>query len=205
MKKLLLSGVAALALGGAMVPTAAFAEAGDILVRARIIGVLPDEEADVTVLGGSVDIDEAWVPEVDFSYFLTDNLALELIAATAEHEVQATTGPTDLGSVWLLPPTLLLQYHFPMGNGVKPYLGAGINYTIFYNVDDPAGLDVEYDDGFGWALQAGLDVDLTGNWFANFDVKKLFLSTDASINNGAITADVDIDPWIVGAGIGYRF
>lgn len=107
--------------------------------------------------------------------------------------------------MWLLPPTLLAQYHMPMQNGFKPYIGAGINYTFFYNVDDPPGLALDYEDGFGWALQAGVDYYLTEKWLFNFDVKKLFLSTDVSINNGAITADVDIDPWIVGVGFGYRF
>jgi outer membrane protein len=54
-------------------------------------------------------------------------------------------------------------------------------------------------------LQFGVDYMLNEHWLVNVDVKKLFLSTDVSLNGGAITADVDINPWIVGAGIGYRF
>lgn len=196
--------LAILAAGGGAQPAAA--AAGDILVRGRIVAVLPDESATVSApLGGSVDIDNYYVPEVDFSYFLTDNLALELIAATTKHKATATTGPTPLGSVWLLPPTLLLQYHVATEGAFKPYVGAGINYTFFYNVDDPAGLDVKYDDNAGWALQAGFDYQLTEHWVFNADVKKLWLSTDVSINGGAITASVDIDPWLVGVGFGYRF
>jgi outer membrane protein len=114
----------------------------------------------------------------------------------------------DLGDVWLLPPTLTLQYHFNPKGQVSPYVGAGINYTIFYSEDPGAAQDIEYDDGFGYALQAGVDIALQGDWFLNVDVKKLWLSTDATIRVNATTtvlADVDIDPWIIGVGFGYRF
>ncbi|MEM8986402.1 MAG: OmpW family outer membrane protein [Pseudomonadota bacterium] len=184
----------------------AYAEEGSWLVRGRVIDIIPDEGGTVSApLGGSVNIDDAIVPELDFTYFFTDNIAAELILATAEHDVEATTGPTDLGSIWLLPPTLTLQYHFNGLGKAKPYVGAGVNYTIFYNADEPAGLDIDYDDGFGWALQAGVDVFVNDNWFVNLDIKKLFLGTDVSINGGAITADVDIDPWVVGVGGGFKF
>lgn len=203
-----LTSLSAAALTAAALVTAAPAEAGagDWLVRGRAIAVIPDEGASVAPLGGSVEIDDAYVPEVDFSYFLTDAIALELIAATAPHDVKATAaGGIDLGSVWLLPPTLLLQYHFNSTSRFTPYVGAGVNYTVFYNVDEPAGLTIDYDDAFGWALQAGADIALTERWVFNIDVKKIFLSTDVSINGGAITADVDIDPWVAGVGFGYRF
>ncbi len=175
------------------------------LVRVRGLAVIPDEDATVTPIGGSVAIDEAYVPELDISYFFTDNIAAELILATTKHDVMATTGPTDLGDVWLLPPTLTLQYHFLPHDDISPYVGAGVNYTFFYNTNTPAGISIDYDNSFGWALQAGADLKLTDHWVANIDVKKIFLDTDVSINGGAITAKVDIDPWIVGFGFGYRF
>ncbi|MEL7029385.1 MAG: OmpW family outer membrane protein, partial [Pseudomonadota bacterium] len=120
-------------------------------VRLRGIAVVPDEDAEITPFGGSVRIDEAVVPEVDFTFFFNDHIAAELIAATAKHEVEWTVGPTDLGAVWLLPPTLLLQYHIAPGQPVQPYVGIGVNYTFFYNLTEPDGLDLDYDDGFGWA------------------------------------------------------
>ena len=191
----------------ALVPVAAQA-AGESpwQIRARAIGVIPDEGATVTPLGGSVDIDTSWMPEVDVTYFITDNIALELIAATMEHSVKHTPTSTNLGSVWLLPPTLTLQYHFQPKERFRPYVGAGVNYTIFYNEKAGALTSVSYDNAFGFALQAGADFAVgDSGYFLNIDVKKVFLETDVSFNGGAIRAKVDIDPWIVGVGFGYRF
>lgn len=208
------AGVAAVALGVMMAGMAAAPaqaefqgkSAGDFMVRARAIGVIPDESATVTVLGGDVDVSNEWVPEIDFSYFLTDNIALELIAATTNHDVTHSSG-LSLGEVNLLPPTLTLQYHLMPKERLSPYVGAGVNYTIFYNEDAPGGAvtGIDYDNAFGFALQAGVDYAVADNWYLNVDVKKIFLSTDVSINGGAITADVDLDPWVVGFGVGYRF
>jgi outer membrane protein len=175
--------------------------AGDFLIRGRGIYVAPDEELD-TISG--LDVSNEFVPEVDFSYFVTDNIAFELIAATTRHEVSIPGA--SLGKVSLLPPTLTVQYHFMPKEKFSPYVGAGLNYTFFYNEDAPGGAinSVDYDNHVGYALQAGLDYALTGNWSVNLDVKKIFLSTDVSVNGGA-KLGVDLDPWIVGVGVGYRF
>ena len=183
---------------------------GDWLLRLRGIGVLPDESSRVNPIGGRVAADDSYVPELDLSYFVTDNIALELIAATTRHDMAdkgSTIGDVDLGRVSLLPPTLTLQYHFLPKGRISPYLGAGVNYTLFYDEDAPGGAvtQISYDDSFGWALQAGVDMQIADSWWLNLDVKKIYLSTDVSINNGAITADVDLDPWVVGLGVGYKF
>ncbi|MBA4207904.1 MAG: OmpW family protein [Parvibaculum sp.] len=178
--------------------------AGDIMVRARALWVVPDEDATVSAIGGNVNVSNDVIPEIDFTYFVTDNIALELIAGTSRHDVSSTVAGS-LGKVSLLPPTLTLQYHFMPKEKLSPYLGAGVNYTIFYKEDAPAGMTIDYDNSFGWALQAGVDYAVADRWYVNFDVKKIFLSTDVSINGGAITADVDLDPWLIGVGIGYRF
>lgn len=182
--------------------------AGDFLVRVRGLAVVPDVKSDVSVIGGEVDIGNDYIPEVDFSYFVTDNFALELIAGTTRHKVTddgSAIGDVDLGKVSLLPPTLTAQWHFMPRQTINPYVGAGINYTIFYDAKPGAVQNIKYDDTWGWALQAGVDVNLADGWFINADVKKLFVNTDVSINDGAIKADVDIDPWIFGLGVGYRF
>lgn len=181
-----------------------------LLIRLRGIAVVPQENATVSVIGGDVDVHNAYVPELDLNWFFTENIAVELIAAITPHGVDAedtSLGDVDLGDVWLLPPTLLLQYHHPFKNGFKPYIGAGVNYTVFFNEDAPGGTvtSIDYDNAFGWALQFGVDYMLDEHWLVNLDVKKLFLNTDVSINGGAIKADVDIDPWIIGFGVGYRF
>ena len=189
---------------GAMIDSAR-AEDSPWLIRARVVTVVPDESASVTGLGGSVDIDTSVIPEIDITYFFAENWAAELVLGTSNHEVTATPSNIDLGDVWLLPPTLTLQYHFTPKAQFRPYIGAGVNYTIFYGADKGAVASIEYDNAFGFALQGGMDYDLGNNWVFNVDVKKIWLSTDVSINGGAITADVDIDPWFFGTGIGYRF
>lgn len=187
-----------------------FVKAGDFLIRGRGIVVEPDEDADISVIGGDVDIETAVMPEVDFTYFLTDNFALELIAAVSPHDVDAvgtSLGDAPVGELLLLPPTLTLQYHYPVTERFKPYVGAGINVTFFIDEDakGPLVTDIDADTAVAPAVQAGFDYQISGPWMLNLDVKKIFLDTDVSLNNGAITADVDIDPWIFGFGIGYRF
>lgn len=183
---------------------------GDWLIRVRAIGVLPDASGTVTVAGtplpGELSVTKSIVPEVDVTYFFTDHWGAELIAATTQHSVHQTTAG-DIGSVWLLPPTLTLQYHFmPESRFIRPYAGVGINYTFFYSTRSPLA-DIHYKNNVGWDLQAGADVPLgDSGYFLNVDVKKLFLSTDVKALGGLVRANgVDLDPWIVGVGVGYRF
>ncbi|SDE01267.1 MULTISPECIES: OmpW/AlkL family protein [Kordiimonas] len=176
-------------------------------VRVRLIDVVPDESS-TTSIGGQANVDNSLVPELDISYYWTKNWSTELILATSKHNVTATgtaLGDLSLGDTWALPPTMLMQYHFNADGTMRPYLGAGVNYTFFYNADAGDVDSIDYENGFGLALQAGVDIDVTDEWFLNLDVKKLWLNTDVSINGGAVTADVDLDPWVLGVGFGYRF
>lgn len=204
----------ALGIGGAAAQDTDLAPgkyAGDFMIRLRGIGVIPADNADIDPIGGDTELSNTGMPEIDFTYFVTDNIAFELIAATTQHDVSArntSAGDIDLGDVWLLPPTLLVQYHFLTKERFSPYVGAGINYTIFYGVDEAKNSiaeDVDYENSLGWALQIGVDYRMTDNWYVNADVKRLFLDTDVSVNNGGVKADVDVDPWIFGMGIGYKF
>ena len=182
---------------------------GTIELRARFLGVFPSGNISSSNYPGGIkgDLSNTQVPEFDISYFLPYHLAVELIAAVSQHDVSVhpTAGGTlNLGQITLLPPTLLLQYHFQPTTKVDAYLGAGINYTFFFDQSSPSGTAVRYDNTFGEAIQAGFDYDLGNNWVANLDVKHIFLNTNVYVNH-AVTASVDIDPTIVGAGIGYRF
>lgn len=196
---------------GAMVSPAMAQDAGSSImdasnwqIRVRAIDVLPSDDATVNI-GGELDIDYAVVPELDISYFFTKNIAAELILATSEHEIDYNS-TTDLGSAWILPPTLTLQYHFTPDSAFSPYLGAGLNYSLFYGEDTAAGFtNLEVEGGVGYALQAGFDYWINDNWGLNLDVKKIWLNIDAKLNNGAIRADIDLDPVVVGAGVSYRF
>ncbi|QQG35781.1 MAG: OmpW family protein [Micavibrio aeruginosavorus] len=172
--------------------------------RLRAIGVLPDEDSTVNI-GGKASVGDAFVPEFDISYFFTDHIAAELILATAQHQVNYT-GDINLGDTMILPPTLTLQYHFMPDSNFSPYIGAGLNYSIFYSEDSGTGFtDLDIDGGLGYALQAGFDYWLNDNWGINMDVKKIYLDIDAELNSGSIRADVDLDPWVVGTGVSYRF
>ncbi|RSC93031.1 OmpW/AlkL family protein [Tenacibaculum singaporense] len=177
--------------------------------RFRWVSVLPNESATIGTIGGDVEIGKSFIPELDFTYYFTENIAAELILGTTNHDVKAVNtalGDVNLGDVWLLPPTLTLQYHFYI-NDFKPYVGAGVNYTIFYNADPGAVVDVDYENGFGYALQLGFDYDLDDTWFLNVDAKYVGLSTDVSVNAGIATvpAEVDINPLLIGFGVGMRF
>ncbi len=181
-------------------------KAGDMMVRMRGVLVAPDVGSSVSPVGGRVHVNNSVVPELDGTYFFTPNVSAELIAAVTRHNVNATAaGGINAGSAWLLPPTLTLQYHFNQLQQVKPYIGAGVNYTHFFNEDGGALKDVKYEDSFGGALQAGVDVPLGNNTYANFDVKKVFISTTAKFSPSGVKANVDLDPWLIGVGVGYKF
>lgn len=189
------------------VPAAVEAKsAGDILVRFRGLAFMPDVDGTTDALGGSVEADDTFIPEVDFSYFFTDNIAVELIAAVTHHDMSLENPNLDLGDVWLLPPTLTLQYHFMPKAKFSPYIGAGINWTLFFNRDKSTDITaINYTNSFGPAFQVGLDMAVTDRWSINFDIKKVFVETDVKVSGTINAKDVDLDPWIFGFGIGYRF
>lgn len=214
MKTLLLATVGVLAVAGFSAPS--FADPGDWQFRLRAISVDPEEGADIAAIGGDVDISTQVVPEFDITYFFTDNIAAELILGVTPHDVNANgtaVGDLDLGNVTLLPPTLTIQYHFNPNGQIRPYAGVGVNYTLFFNEDLPNGsaLDsIDYDPSLGFALQAGADYMLNERWFLNADLKKVWINTDVTIDattalSAVVSADVDIDPWIFGVGIGWRY
>ncbi|MGL5275800.1 outer membrane protein [Myroides marinus] len=198
-------------------------------MRLRGVGVVPHNRADIGIIGGQIDVSNNFIPELDFTYFFTENLAAELILGTTRHTVgtlgsnlSAIGGPSsanvDLGSVYLLPPTLMFQYHHKFGEVFKPYVGLGVNYTIFYNEKSGVAQDIKYDNKFGWGYQFGFDIDLTEKFFINVDFKKLFLKTDVTVDATnllpagtpagttlPIPAKVKLDPMLIGFGVGMRF
>ena len=187
---------------------------GNWLIRLRALAVVPDEKSSsISIIGGRVsDISSTVVPELDFSYFFTKNIASELILATTRHSVKATRtalGPLDLGKVSLLPPTLTIQYHFfEPEHKVRPYVGAGINYTLFYHDDaGPVASSISYENSFGPVLQAGLNIGLNEHFSINFDVKKVYIDSDVHVRalDSSMKTHVDINPVLYAIGIGYHF
>jgi len=193
-----------------LVSFSALATENNMMMRMRAINVMPDEKGSPSIVGGDVKLNNVSVPEVDFTYFFSKNIAAELILATATHKASAyktSLNNLDLGDVSLLPPTLLVQYHHEF-ESFKPYVGAGINYTIFYGEYTGVAKNVSYDNNVGYAFQVGGDYQVAENLFINFDVKKLFLSTDVEVetySNGSVKANVYIDPYIVALGFGFKF
>ena len=188
------------------------ARQGDWIVTGRITDVSSSADDSIFTSGGvdtglNVDVGNSIMPTLGFTYFLTDNISVEAILGTTQHEIRAQGGATDVAvhETWVLPPVVTLQYR-PMPEArVSPYVGAGINYMLFYSGEDKNGFTVDLEDGFGYALQAGADVALTGPWTLNLDVKKVWFETEATVNGGALTSDVNLDPWVVSVGIGRKF
>lgn len=208
MKKTTRFALAALALattGLMSAPALAQAEKGDWLVRGRILN-LDSANKDSTGLNLSVN-DKTFV-EVDISYFLSPNFALELILALPqEHDVRS--GSTKIGTLKHLPPTLSAQYHFTGLGAFRPYVGAGVNYTRFSNVEfAPAVVQALNPsikkNSYGFSAQVGFDVVLGGGWVLNLDVKKVQIGTDIK-SNGNKVGEFKVDPVLFSVGAGLRF
>ena len=214
-KTLLLAAAVAGLAAPAMAQTQAdwtLSRAGDWIVTGRVTDVAPTtDDAIITAAGADsglhVDVSDSIMPTLGFTYFLTDHLAVEAILGTTRHEIRAQGGTTNVAvhKTWVLPPVVTLQYRPLTQGNISPYVGAGVNAMVFYGGDDKNGFEVDLDDGFGYALQAGADIGLRGPWSVNVDVKRVWFNTDADVNNGALAADVDLDPWVVSVGVGRRF
>lgn len=234
----------AMAIAAAFVPAVAMAEAGDIVVRLRATHVSPDESSDLgkqtnnvygstslanTVYGSNnaeLRVDSNTIPELDFSYYITKNIAAELILALGtRHDVSVSgsggiLNKRGLGSVNLLPPTLTLQWHFMPDQTFDPYVGAGLSYVRAMDNSLTArtalgDLPIRVDrNAWGPAIQAGFDYNLQDKWLINVDVKKIWFDTDVKLNAlGAAGLPVgyrkidslDVDPWVVSVGFGKKF
>ena len=206
----LLVGLAAT--GAAQAQTAAPKAKGDIVLNVRATGVLPEAGDPILTAAGAAtglraEVKDDYKPTIGLSYFLTDKVAIEVIAGTTQHTVKAVGGATnvEVHKTWVLPPVVSVQYHpFPAAK-FSPYVGAGLNYMLFYGDKDLNGFKVKLDDGFGYALQLGADVPLSERYNLNIDVKKVWFETDASINGGALKSKVKLDPVVASVGVGYRF
>ena len=227
MKKILSTAVMATLMSGALSVQAY--EEGDWIVRVGAVTVAPNESSDnivlptdpVTVLKGASVGDDTQLGLIG-AYMLTNTVGIELLASTPfEHDISVRGTSIDAGTTKQLPPTLSLQW-YPRGgqDGWQPYLGMGVNYTIFFDEEvDPdlenalgallgaSTVDLELDDSIGISAQAGVDFPLSENFSLNLGVWYIDLGTTATIKTdvGRVKFDVDIDPWVYNVGIAYRF
>lgn len=221
--KLAIALLAATGISAIATPVMAY-EAGDWIVRGRIVNVNPNDDSGSLFVGGvdtgpGVNVDSDTIPELDITYMITPHWGAELILGYSKHTVTGEKSPTplSLGEVIeakALPPTLTLQYHFSPNSNIRPYVGAGLNYTYFFDEEVagsvlPApGDKVKMDSSWGLAAQAGVDIGINDDWFVNLDVKYVQMDTTARFTNtaaGDAQIDADIDPFVWGIGIGRKF
>jgi outer membrane protein len=240
MKKTLI----ALAVGASLLSGLVHAEEGDWVVRLRATNISPQEDSKLRsqsekgLSGGALpgsavsdyiygdgnnaklSVDSNTIPELDISYYITKNLATELILATGtRHDVSIKGLGTDphannanLGSVNLLPPTLTLQWHFLPDQTFDPYVGAGVTYVRAFDRNLSTTLDASDLPGgtgltsvklpihisrnaFGPAIQAGFDVNLPEKWLLNFDVKKIWFDTKVTVDTSNTTPLTGLSGW----------
>lgn len=191
-----------LLLGAAAANPALAMDQGDWLIRFGVSQVDPKSNNHP-----AVSVDSATSATFNFTYMMTANWAVELLAAYPfEHDISLIGGP-EVGSTKQLPPTVSLQYHFMPDAKFQPYLGLGINYTNFFSeklYGPLEGASLSLDDSWGWAGEIGADIMLNDKWFLNLNLRYIGIETDATVN-GEPFGKVAIDPWVYGAHAGFRF
>jgi outer membrane protein len=224
MKNLLVkSGVVLLAAG--LISSANAYEAGDFIVRAGAAMVDPNEKSGTISPAaispaGEVGIDDDLQLGLTGTYMFTDNIGLELLAATPfTHTISLEGDLAGLGSLATakhLPPTISLQYFFNNDSSFTPYIGAGVNYTMMLETEITSNgeavlgslgitdTSIDADDSVGLSLQAGLDMALTDNIILGAAVWYMDIETEIEVAN-AVKVDLDIDPWVYMVSVGYKF
>jgi outer membrane protein len=220
--------------GSLLLPAVSTAhEAGEFLVRVGATSVNPDAGSSPLALNGTMlslsganstlDVDNNTQLGLNLAYMLSDNWAVEVLAATPFKHTASGRGELaglDIVDTKQLPPTLSLLWYPSTGSNLSPYVGAGLNYTVFFDesVTGAAaatlatlgltGGDASLDSSFGLSYQAGFDLHLNDTWFVNASIRWIDIDSDAVINfNGGsrLTADVEIDPFVYTISIGRSF
>jgi len=211
-------------------PLAHAHQAGDIIVRAGAITVDPQESSSdiwvgalgTDVAGSKATLDSDTQLGLNFAYMVTDHVGVELLAATPfSHDVGVKGMPGafaglngKLGELKHLPPTLSVVYYpLDASSAFQPYLGAGINYTWFFDTElsseaeDKGFSGLDMDDSWGLAAQVGMDYMLTDNIMLNAQVRYIDIDTTGTtqILGDKVKVDVDVDPFVYMVGLGYKF
>ncbi len=196
----------ALAFGGLAAP--AFAqEAGEWTFSVGAHQVNPKSD-NGSLVGGALDVevDSNVRPTITAEYFIRDNLGIEVLASLPfQHDINID-GLGRVGSTKHLPPTVSLQYHFGEGK-VKPFIGAGVNFTKFFSEDTTgalAGADLDLDDSWGLAAHAGIDFKVGEKGAIRIDARWIDIDTDVNLE-GADIGTVEIDPLVYGAAYVFKF
>ena len=204
--------VAAMATVASLAPIVAQAQAEENpwMVRVRAVDMLWQNGQSQTVQDLNIKAKNQWIPEFDVSYFFTKNIAAELVLTWPQQvNITAGQGDTNVGKITALPPSLLAQYHFTDLGAFKPYVGAGVNYTIFGNrANFPAlGNSVQVDqNSIGFVGQVGMDYMFDKNWGLNLDLKYAMISTNVTtVQGGTNLGKLTLNPWMPAVGVTYKF
>ena len=210
--------ICSLAVVAALVSPSVFAhKQGDFVLRVGAASVVPNDSSD-KILGSQEElkVDSNTQLGLTFGYMFTDNISLELLAATPfSHDISTDLlGLGDIADTKHLPPTLMVQYYFgePQSK-FRPYVGAGLNYTIFFdegfnNKAKNVGLtDLKLDDSFGLAANVGVDYMINDQWLLNASAWYANIETEATYKFGGAKqkTDVKINPWVFMISGGYKF
>ena len=208
LKSLVVAAAAAGLLTPAFAQQAAPIKDGDWMVRVRAVDLIFQNGQSGVASTLNVKAQNVVIPEFDVSYFFTKNISAELVL-TYPQQVQINAGSNQIGKITALPPSLLAQYHFTDLGAFVPYVGAGINYTIFGNIQNfPAlgnGVKVNQ-SSVGFAGQVGFDYFLDKNWGLNVDLKYITMATDIkSVASGNSIGKLTLNPWTPAVGVSYKF
>lgn len=206
-------------------PVTAQDDNGSIQIKGFVTGVLPDgaineiETDNVGLPGGTqTRATDSIVPTIAAEFFVSPNFSIETICCVTPHDVRGAgslAGAALIDDAIILPATVTAKYHFNLGGGVKPYIGAGPTYFMIFSENvgaDASALgvtDVDLSDELGLVLQAGVDIPLNERGLGlSLDAKRYFVGTTATFtagNSDALRSAHDLDPWVLSAGLAYRF
>jgi len=214
-------------------------EAGTFVVRAGAGQVSPksgnlnlgslDVGGGVSLDSASIEVDHGWSLVLSGTYMLTERWGIDILAsAPFKHEIdvkaqitvggETEAGRVNLGETYHLPPTVSIQYHLSPDTAIQPYVGLGLNWTLFFDEGLTSGAEdlgfrsLNLDDSVGVAAQLGMDMELTERWLLNADVRWINIESDVDVafdfgdgpQSGRL-GTVEIDPWVYQLNIGYRF
>ncbi|MDK2767460.1 MAG: outer membrane beta-barrel protein [Sphingomonas sp.] len=217
--------LAGAALAVAAVAPASAQEAGDIQIKGFLTAVLPDGAITRVVsdgiglpAGSQTEASDSVIPTVAIEYFVTPNVSIETICCVTPHDVRgagALAGADLIDDAIILPASLTAKYHVGLGGGIKPYVGAGVTHFFIFSEGvgaDAATLgatDVDLSDEFGFLVQGGVDIALNDRGLGlSLDAKRYFVGTTATFRAGnavALQSEHDLNPWVISAGLSYRF
>jgi len=198
------------------------ADEANFLVRLRAVQMDFAQKSDaIPSLGVPADairVDNQTIPDIDFEYFFTKSFSTELVltypqSQTVTVQQSALGGPVDIGTFKYLPPTLTAKWNFIPDGTIRPYVGIGINLTLISSVNlnhvqalnnITGNIDLD-SSSVGLAGQVGVDFKVADHYFINADVKYMKLQSDVKTANFGRVSTVNLDPWLFGVGIGYRF